>query len=98
MVHAFRAHDEKAETPYADFRNEVLVTSAQIALAVPFSWRMISTVSFAAFWLTSAQSTFAPSRANRTAAAFPFPQPGPTDQWGLIPPGRGTQKSAPLLN
>jgi hypothetical protein len=48
--------------------------------------------------VAAAQSTFAPSRANRTAAAFPFPQPGPTDQWGLIPPGRGTQKSAPLLN
>ena len=60
-----------------------LVTSALIALAVPFSWRMISTVSFAAFRLTSAQSTFASSRANRTAAAFSFPQPGPTDQWGL---------------
>ena len=25
MVHALRGHDEKAETTYADFRNEVLV-------------------------------------------------------------------------
>src|SRR6266481_4957198 len=40
---------------------------------------MIWTVSFAESSFTSAQSTFAPSRANRTAAAFPFPQPGPTD-------------------
>src|SRR5216684_7750024 len=40
---------------------------------------MISTVSFAASSFTSAHNTFAPSRANRTAAAFPFPQPGPTD-------------------
>src|SRR3984893_9127714 len=44
---------------------------------------MIWTVSFAASSFTSAHSTLAPSRANRTAAAFPFPQPGPTDQWGL---------------
>src|SRR5215472_15920363 len=37
------------------------------------------TVSFAASSFTSAHSTFASSRANRTAAAFPLPQPGPTD-------------------
>src|SRR5215469_16056487 len=40
---------------------------------------MISTVSLAAFSFTSAHSTVAPSRANRTAAAFPLPQPGPID-------------------
>src|SRR6266404_4160301 len=40
---------------------------------------MIWTVSFAASSFTSAHSTLAPSRAKSTAAAFPFPQPGPTD-------------------
>src|SRR6516165_8162491 len=40
---------------------------------------MIWTVSLAASSFTSAHTTFAPSRANRTAAAFPLPQPGPID-------------------
>jgi hypothetical protein len=29
MMHALRAHDEEAETTYADFRNEVLSGSDQ---------------------------------------------------------------------
>src|SRR5215831_4690642 len=40
---------------------------------------MIWTVSFAATSFTSAHTTFAPSRANVTAVAFPLPQPGPID-------------------
>src|SRR5450759_4494188 len=36
---------------------------------------MRSTVSFAASRLISTQSTLAPSRANATAVALPFPQP-----------------------
>jgi hypothetical protein len=56
-----------------------LATSARIAFASPPSFAITPAVSFAAPSLTSAHSTFAPSRANSTAAALPFPQPGPTD-------------------
>src|SRR5262249_5300176 len=40
---------------------------------------MIAAVSSAAVRLTSAQKTFAPSRAKATAVALPLPQPGPID-------------------
>ena len=46
---------------------------------------MIWTVSFAASSLISAHNTFAPSRANRTAVAFPLPKPARPIR--LRPPG-----------
>src|SRR3954468_1139318 len=51
---------------------------------------MMTAVSSAALRLTSAQNTFAPSRAKATAAALPFPQPGP------IEPAPTTSATLPL--
>src|SRR5437899_1088876 len=53
------------------------VTSAAKASAWPFSARMSPTVSSARSFCTSTQSTRAPSRAMRIAAALPLPTPGP---------------------
>src|SRR5882724_10263199 len=47
--------------------------------ACPPSVLMRAAVSSAAPRFTSAQKTFAPSRANATAVALPLPQPGPTE-------------------
>src|SRR5271165_4163800 len=51
--------------------------SPPTAIERPPSERMISAVSSAALRLRSKQTTAAPSRANCTAQALPFPQPGP---------------------
>src|SRR5688500_13909828 len=56
-----------------------LVTSAWSARASPPSPLMMPAVSSAAAGLTSAQRTFAPSRAKQTAVALPLPQPGPLE-------------------
>src|SRR2546425_1604276 len=53
------------------------VTSAAKASAWPFSARMSPTVSSARSFCASTQSTRAPSRAMRIAAALPLPTPGP---------------------
>src|SRR5437773_9261143 len=55
------------------------VTSPAHAEAMPPSDRITSTVSWARFTSRSTQSTRAPSRANRIAAALPLPSPGPRD-------------------
>src|ERR1700730_9783313 len=55
------------------------VTSALWARASPPSFLMSAAVSSAAAKFTSAQKTFAPSRANATAVALPLPQPGPAE-------------------
>ncbi len=53
--------------------------SAASANARPPSFSMIRAVSRAAASSRSAQTTLAPSRAKRTAVAFPLPQPGPIE-------------------
>jgi hypothetical protein len=61
-----------------------LVTSAQIAFpACPERHWREPPGALCRCQPERSERAFAPSRANRTAAAFPFPQPGPTDQWGL---------------
>src|SRR6266511_4982328 len=55
------------------------VTSAAQAEAVPPSFVMAATVSSARPSSASTQSTRAPSRANRMAAALPLPSPGPRE-------------------
>src|SRR5947208_14984952 len=55
------------------------VTSAAKASAWPFSARMSPTVSSARSFCASTQSTRAPSRAMRIAAALPLPTPGPRE-------------------
>src|SRR5436190_1268734 len=57
----------------------LLVTSARNGSARPPSPEMMFAVSSAAARLTSTQNTLAPSRAQATAVALPFPQPGPIE-------------------
>ncbi len=54
-------------------------TSQTVVSTAPPSPRMICAVSATAAGFKSSAKTFAPSRANCTAAALPFPHPGPID-------------------
>src|SRR6266508_6063333 len=60
-------------------QSSLRVTSPAHAEAMPPSDRITSTVSWARAAATSTQSTRAPSRANRMAAALPLPIPGPRE-------------------
>jgi hypothetical protein len=50
-----------------------------IRFALTPSWSMMALVSSSAGSLISMTRTMAPSRANSTAVALPFPQPGPLE-------------------
>ena len=65
-------------------RMDFALAGVQKALALPPSFRIISTVSSAESSRMSAATTLAPSRANSTAAARPIPSPAPTPRRSRI--------------